>query len=209
MRLAIFGGSGRTGRFLVERALADGHHVVALVRTPARLDLTHERLRLLQGDVTDEARVMEAVAGAQAVLSVLGPASNRPEFAVSRGTEHIIRAMEQLGARRLIISSGAGVRDPNDRPPILDRLIGLLVRTFSRNVYEDMRRTVELVRASELDWTIVRVPMLTGDPPRGDVRVGYVGKGTGIRLSRADLAAFMLRQLADDAHVRKAPAISS
>lgn len=65
------------------------------------------------------------------------------------------------------------------------------------------------VRASNLDWTIVRVPMLTDDPPTGKVRVGYVGKGTGSRISRADMADFMLRQLADTTYWHKAPAISN
>jgi hypothetical protein len=72
-----------------------------------------------------------------------------------------------------------------------------------------MARTVDLVRASQLDWTVVRVPRLTDEPPRGDIRVGYVVKGAGIRVSRADLAAFMLRQLDDESFIRRAPAISN
>lgn len=209
MKVAVFGGSGRTGRHLLEQALAVGHEVVALVRAPAKVTIEHPGLCLVEGDVTNESKVVETISGARAVLSVLGPASNRPEFVVSRGTEHIIRAMQQQGVHRLIISSGAAVRDPNDAPGLPDRLIGLLVRTLSRNVYLDMARTVDLVRASQLDWTVVRVPRLTDEPPRGDIRVGYVVKGAGIRVSRADLAAFMLRQLDDESFIRRAPAISN
>jgi putative NADH-flavin reductase len=209
MNLAIFGASGRTGQYLVRQALEAGHAVIALVRTPAKLAIDNDRLRILQGDVTQAFQVDEAVVGAEAVISVLGPTSNKPDFMVSQGMEHIIAAMDKHGIRRLVVSAGAGVADPNDDPKLPNKVIGWLVRMFSRYVYEDMVRTVEVVRASELDWTIVRVPMLTNDPPKGDVKVAYVGKGMGSRLTRADLAAFMLRQVEDKTYLGKAPAISN
>ena len=87
--------------------------------------------------------------------------------------------------------------------------MNVLLKLAAGNVYEDMRRTVELVRASGLDWTVVRVPRLTEDPPTGAVKVGYVGKGMGVRLSRSDMAEFMLKQAADKTYVCKAPAISN
>jgi hypothetical protein len=117
--------------------------------------------------------------------------------------------MQQHGVRRLMQSVGAGVGDPNDGPGLLDRLIKVALKTGSRHVYEDMVRVAEIVRTSALDWTLVRVPMLTDDPPAGDVKVGYLGKGVGPRLSRADLAAFMLRQAQEDTYLRQAPVISN
>jgi putative NADH-flavin reductase len=93
MKLVIFGATGRTGVHLVKQALAAGHSVTALVRTPAKLTLQHERLTVLQGDAQDAAKVAQAVAGAEAVISVLGPTRNRPAFAVSKSTENILAAM--------------------------------------------------------------------------------------------------------------------
>lgn len=103
------------------------------------------------------------------------------------------------------------VRDPArvDRPGPFDRLIGVVLRLAATNVVADMRRMVELVRASELDWTVVRVPMLTDGPAAGRWRVGMVGQGTGPRLSRTDLAAFLLTQLDDRAHLRASPVVSN
>jgi putative NADH-flavin reductase len=209
MQLAIFGGTGQTGRHLVEQALAQGHRVAALAREPARLDLIHDRLTIVQGDVRDAQAVAQTIAGAGAVLSVLGPSDNTPTFAVTKGMDNILAAMQAHGVRRLILSTGAGVRDPQDRPTLLHAFFGALVKVFSTNVYQDMRRLVDTVRASDVDWTIVRVPMLTDGPRTGQVWSGYVGQAMGTRLTRADLAAYMLSQLTDLAHVRQAPAISN
>jgi putative NADH-flavin reductase len=209
MKIAVFGGSGRTGRHLVEQALAAGHEVVALVRNPARLDVSHQRLTCVQGDILNAAQVRQTISGSDAVVSVLGPTRNEPVYEVSQGMEHILDAMAQAGVRRLIISAGAGIGYHKDTPGLFHRFISLMIKLFGRYVYADMKRVIAIVAQSNLDWTIVRVPMLTDDPPTGQVRVGYVGQGTGHRLTRADMAEFMLRQLADGRYRHDAPAISN
>lgn len=209
MKLAVFGATGRTGQHLVEQALRAGHEVVALARTPSKITIQNPKLTLVQGDIQDAKRVEEVITGVDAVISVLGPTSNKPEFAVSKGIDNILAVMKKVGVRRLILSAGAGIADPADEPKPINRFIGLLLKLVAKNVYEDMLCVVEKVRASDLDWTIVRVPMLTDDPKKGSLRVGYVGKGTGARLSRADMADFMLKQLQDSSYLRKSPAISN
>lgn len=209
MKLTIFGATGKTGRHLVEQALAKGHQVAALARSPEKVAIKHERLTVIQGDVRDAAKVSAAVTGAQAVISVLGPTSNRPEMAVSQGMDNLLAAMREHGVRRLIQSAGAGVRDPKDQPTLVHAFFGGLVRLLSPNVVKDMELVVEKVRGSGLEWTVVRVPMLTDAPPTGRVREGYVGKAIGPRLSRADLADYLLRQLERQDCVGQAPAISN
>lgn len=209
VRLAIFGATGRTGRLLVAQALEAGHEVVAFTRSPRKLDLENERLIVVQGDVLDGAMVARAIPAAGAVLSVLGPASNEPVFEVSRGMENILAAMEAHGVQRLVQSIGAGVSDPLDKPGLLDWGIKVALKLASRNVYEDMVRANDLIRGSNRDWTLVRVPMLTDDPPTGSVKTGYLGQGVGFRVSRADMAAFILRQADDLTYLRQAPVISN
>lgn len=209
MRLALFGGSGRVGRHVLAQALERGYAVTVLARTPEKLAAYAEGVDVVAGDVQDAGAVAQVVEGADAVISVLGPTANRPDYQVSRGMQHIVAAMEKRGVQRLVVSVGAGVRDEKDAPKVFDRLITLLLKIFSRHVYEDMRRVAETVRRTELDWTIVRVPMLTDGEASGRVRVGYVGKGTGPRLSRADMATFMLDQMESDEYVGQAPVISS
>lgn len=208
MRIAIFGATGRTGRHLVEQALAAGHHVTALARDPGGLGPARERLAVVQGDALDAGAVERAVAGADVVLDALGhvkgsPAGLREDFA-----RNLVAAMNRHGIRRLVSLTGAGVGDPNDRPRPVDRAFGILLRLLSRKVIVDSLRHDRLVRDSGLDWTIVRAPVLTDGRPVGRVRVGYLGGDVGIRLDRADLARFMLEQAADRTYLHRAPVVT-
>lgn len=209
MKLAIFGGTGRTGQHLVRQALDAGHQVNMLARDPAKVNVQNSSLVITQGDVTDAACVEQTIAGTDAVLSVLSPTENVPDYKVSRGTQHILAAMKKHHIRRLIISAGAGVGDPLDAPTVVNKLINMLLKLLSRHVYEDMLRTVDTVRASEVDWTVVRVPMLTDEPGTGKMTVAYVGKGMGMKLSREDMARFILNLVEDSTYLRQSPAISN
>lgn len=208
MRLAIFGGTGQTGQHLVRQALNAGHQVVILVCTPTKVTIKDNKLTIVQGDVQNAQCVEDTVRAADAVLSVLGPTNNRPEFAISKGTTNILNAMKRHNVRRMIISAGAGVRDPQDRPKIIDHIFGVLLRVLSKNAVADMKQVVDLVRSSDRDWVIVRVPKLTDQPAQRTLKIGYVGDIT-TQLSREDMAAFMLQQLQSDTYLRKAPAISN
>ncbi len=208
MKIAIFGGTGKTGQHLVQQTLDAGHEVVMLARNPATFTIQHPNLTVLQGDILDAERVEATIQGVAAVMSVLGPRSNKPEFVISRGTDHILNAMKRHNVRRIIISAGAGVRDPLDKPKFIDHLFGFLLNLLSKNAVEDMKQVVAKVRHSDRDWSVIRVPMLTDQPSQDTLKVGYVGDITS-RLSRADMAAFMLKQLDDNTYLRKAPAISN
>lgn len=209
MKLAIFGATGRTGQHLLRQALEKGYQVTVLVRDPAKLTLQNSRLTIIQGSLQDADAVNQVIAGTDAVLSMLGPTHNRPTFEISQGMQTILKVMKMSGVRRLVISAGAGVGDPEDAPGLFNKLINVLLQTTSRYVYEDMLRTVALVRESGLDWTVVRVPMLVDGSATAQVKVGMVGKGIGPRISRADLADFMLKQVESSQYRYKAPAISN
>jgi putative NADH-flavin reductase len=210
MKLVIFGATGSTGQYLVQGALAAGHDVVAFARNPGKLNIqNHKQLICVQGDIQDAAKVVEAIAGVDAVLSVLGPTRDAPPFAITTGTQNILSAMQQQDVRRLVISAGAGVRDPLDKPKLIDHVFGLLLRVLSRSAVEDMTQVVKLVRASDLDWTVVRVPRLLDTPGSGKIRIGYLGADVSTQLSRADMAAFMLQQVTDRTYLHQAPVISN
>lgn len=209
MKLTVFGASGRTGRPLVEQALEAGHEVTAFVRDPAKLGMSHEKLRTVRGDAKDDPqKVAEAVAGADAVLSVLGQAKGSPKDLQTAGTRNIVAAMQEHGVRRLVSLTGAGVADPKDEPKLIDKAFGFLLRRLQPDVLEDGGRHAEVVQASGLDWVIVRGPRLTEGEKKGEYRVGYVGKNSGVQISRADVADFMLRQTEDDTYLHQAPMVS-
>jgi putative NADH-flavin reductase len=209
MKIAVFGGTGKTGQHFVRQAVEAGHTVVVLARTPAKLAQAGTRLQVVAGDAADPACVAQVVAGADVVVSVLGPAKGQAPFSISKAMENIIHAMQAAGARRLLVSVGAGVGDPQDQPKFINHVINALLKLTARGAYEDMLKVATMVRASPLNWTLVRVPMLTDDPATGTIQVGAVGKGMGPRITRADMAAFILGQAASDEYVGKAPAISN
>ena len=205
MKLTIFGASGRTGTHLAEQALAAGHDVVALMRNPAKLTLRHERLRVAQGELTDEAAVADAVRGADAVLAALSPKifGGPRDLPLASGTGDILAAMRAHGVRRLVYSWGPSILIP--RNPLLRAvrsasfaLFGLLPAT--RSMVNESVEVGEAIRGSDRDWTIVVVTAPNDKPGSGRVKV-RTGTGTGdrvgSRISRADLAQFMLAQ-ADD-----------
>jgi putative NADH-flavin reductase len=210
MRIVIFGATGATGRQLVQQAIAAGHQVVAYTRDPSKIDAESERLTVVKGELTDEASIENAIDGADAVISLLGPRGSSDQKPLTRGMQNIVKVMKASGVRRLVASSTLSVRDTGDKPSLTVSLLVNIIKTTMRAAYEDIIGAAEVVRGSGLDWTIARVAMLNNGPKTRNVRVGYVGTGqVGLGISRADLAGFMLRQVEDSKYLRQAPAVSN
>lgn len=210
MKLTIFGATGGTGKQLVEQALAAGNHVVAYVRNPSKLDFMHKYLTIVQGELVDQMMIERAVSGVDAVISVLGPRGGSKDKPITQGMQNIIAAMNKYGVRRLIISSTLSVKDPNDLPDFKAKVLVNFVKLTMRAAYEEIISVAETVRKSDLNWTILRLTTLNNNPKSGKVRVGYLGKGeVGLRISRADLAQFMLKQVQNTKYLQQSPVISN
>ena len=210
MKIVIFGATGGTGRQLVEQALAAGHHVVAYARNPSKLNINHEQLKVIQGELADETLIESTVTGADAVISVLGPRGGSKNRPITQGIQNIITAMKKQNVRRLVITSTLSAKDPNDLPDFKTKTLVNLVKLTMHDAYKDIVSAAETVRNSDLDWTIVRLTMLNNNPKSGKVKAGYVGKDeVGTWISRADVADFMLKQVEDTEYLRQAPAISN
>ena len=204
MRIVVFGASGRTGRLLAGQALAVGHSVTAVTRQPDAFVMQHDRLAVVGADVADAVGVDAAVAGHDAVLSTLGVAAGKePISTYSRGVGNIIAAMRRHQLRRLAVVSSSGV-DPHpysDGGFVFNRLlIPYVTRVLGKTLYDDMRRMEELVRASGLDWTIVRPGGLFHLPSVTDYTV-VAGHADGRFTARVDLAASLLAMVEDDGYL--------
>ena len=208
-RILVFGASGGTGREIVRQALERGFQVTAFVRDPAKLGIEHPSLAVCRGDVRDAAAVARAVQGQDAVLSALG---HRAYYALggpqTRSTRAIAQAMTTHAVSRLICITSLGLGDSAGR-------LGLLYSLFVLPVvlplyFWDKAGQERALHASSLEWTIVRPGALVNAPVRGRVRHGArVGSYLfTARVSRADVAAFMLDQLESDAYVRQTPGVS-
>ena len=209
MKLTIFGAAGRTGILLVQQALDAGHDVVALVRTPSKLSIKNERLTVVQGDVANLADVENVVEGADAVLSVLGHVKGSAPDILTYAMHNIITAMDKYGVKRLVSMSGASIYAPQDKPKLVNRLIKLFTQAATGSLLQDGQQQLKVLQNSDVDWVIVRGPILTDGPHTGTYRVGWTGVNTGIRVSRADVADFTLKQVTDTTYLRQAPLISN
>lgn len=194
MNLVVFGASGRTGRLVIDEALAAGHIVTAFVRDPLKLGRTHANLKVAQGNSGDDASVARAVAGADAAISALGPVKGSPKDLLVTAQRNITQALQSAGVKRYVVLTGAGVRDPQDQPKLVDHIFGFLLKLTAADVLKDSEQSIALVRSTPLDWIVVRAPRLTDGTKTGSVRVGYVGAESGTQITRADLAAFMIEQ---------------
>ena len=206
MKVIIFGATGSIGKNLLYQSLAHGHAVTAFVRDPARLDIEHENLRIATGDVLDPASVQQAVAGHDAVLVSIG--AGRHGTVRSEGTRNIIRAMENTGVRRLICQSTLGVGESwNNLTAFWKYLMfGFLLRP----AYRDHVLQEKYVRQSSLDWSIVRPAAFTDGERTGHYRHGFGSsdRSTRLKISRADVADFMLKNLLDNRYLHQTPGLS-
>src|SRR5918996_3388212 len=207
MRLLIFGATGGTGRELVSQALERGHAVTAFARDPAALE-QRDGLQVIAGDVLDAAAVERAVAGHEEVLCALGRSAASPGKVRSQGTRNIVRAMERVGPRRLICQSTIGIGDSRALLPPLYKYV--LVPLLLRRTFAEHQRQEEIVRSSELDWTIVRAGALTDGERTGSDRHGLppTERSIEFEISRADVAAFTLGLLGDGTYRQESPSVS-
>jgi putative NADH-flavin reductase len=203
----------RTGRLIVEQALENGHHVTAAVRNPDtrtelhRLRADTGRLRITAGDVRDPRAVRAAVQGQEAVVSAVASRGRHPHGVFSDGTRTIVDALRATGVRRFLCISSRGVNYHDRGLPFIYRAV--LRPLLLRDVYADMTIMEEAVRASDLDWTLIRPPRLVDSPARGTYRVedGHNPRG-GWTLSRADLAAFVVAHLGTTQWTHRTPTLA-
>lgn len=203
MDIALFGATGGTGRQVLDQALAQGHLVSALVRDPAKL-AERKGLTLVVGDVLDRDAATRCIQGTDAVICVLGSHGSR-EPIEALGTQSILDAMRDTGVRRLIAVTSLGVGDSRAQINWAFRLIMDLTLKPIMMAKEEQER---LIKASGLDWTIVRPGGLTDGPRTGAYRFGRDRSIKGGRISRADVAEFVLRQLTDTTFIHQTPAVS-
>lgn len=211
MKIALFGGTGPTGRHLIEEALRQGYELSVYTRDAGKLSALGSRVEVIVGDLNDRDAIKACVAGADAVISALGPNSlkAREKRPIMRGVGTIIAVMEELSVRRLIQISTAAYRDPQDGFDFKSQAFVTLFKWIVRNAYDDIKATAEVVSHSRLDWTLVRIPNLKDGPATGQVDAGWYGKTKlGMTLSRGNLATFLVDQVTAKQYLRAAPAIA-
>jgi putative NADH-flavin reductase len=208
-KIALFGASGQTGRQFLTQALEKGYTIKALVRIPSALEVSHPNLTVIKGDVLNADEVAHAVSDTEVVVSLFGHVKGSPEWLQTNGTKNIIAAMHKHHVPRIISLSGGGLPYPEkDQPKMPDKIIRFIMKTLVPKILNDAIAHHEVLANSGLKWVIVRGPRLTNDPRKHQYRVGWVGVNASTKISRADLADFIVKQVTDEQFNGQMPFVS-
>ena len=208
MQLLILGATGPTGQQLVKQALERSHQVTVLVRDPAKLSVSHENLTILTGDVLDEATLTNSLKGKDVVLSALGKGKSlKSSNLMTKAVTNLISCMKSTNVNRIVLLSAFGVGETFVQANFIQRLI---FRTFLNSIYSDKTKADAILRHSPFDWTLVYPVVLTNGPGSGNYKVGERLPMKGMpKISRADVADFMVRQLTDNTYLKKTVVLMS
>lgn len=208
MKILVIGGTGGTGRALIDQALQGGYQVTALVRNPDKMKVKNANLNIVKGNVLDALSLDLVMPGHDAVICVLGHKQWFIKTTIlSRGTKNIIDSMEKYGVKRLICQTSLGIADSKFK-------LGLYYTLFVEPVivyfyFRDKEKQEALIKSSNLEWTIVRPTELTNGRLRKTYKHGiHLGNYLLTRhISRKDAAHFLLQQLTSNQYVNKTPAL--
>lgn len=209
MKIAILGATGFVGGHVLQAALSAGHKVKALVRTPSKLGDLAQKIEVIQGDVSDEAALAKTVSGVDVVLSATGPTNQPDQPELFRdAARKLVKVMNESGVKRLVVLAGAGsLILPQDNITLQRRFMRVVMGLLGKYVTAAKVAEYEVLSKSNLDWTIIRMPMVTKEEPTGILADDR--NLVGMNLSAKDVAKFMLDQLTDTTWVGKGPMVAS
>jgi putative NADH-flavin reductase len=208
MKLLVIGASRGIGFNVLQQALQAGHEVTAVVRDPKRLPIRHERLKVVKGDILEKNVIEGAVNGQDAVCVTIGiKPTRKPVSVFSEGTKNVVEAMKKTSCKRLICVTGIGAGDSRNHGGFFyDKII---YRLLLKRIYEDKDRQETIVRESGLDWVIVRPGFLTNGIHTGKYRILTELDGVKAgKISRADVADFILREVTEMRYRRQTPLLT-
>jgi putative NADH-flavin reductase len=206
MKLAIFGATGGTGLEIVKQALSRGHAVTAFVRNPAPLAAMGDGLTIVSGDIYDADDVANCLQGQEAAICALGARDLKKTMIRTDGTVNIINGMKRNNVSRLIVVSAMGIGESWNSLSLLNKFFFAAVL---KNALVDHEAQEAAVKASNLDWTIIRPSGLVNTPGLGGYAVGENIRAKTSRIPRADVADLILNELAEGALLRKAVTITN
>jgi uncharacterized protein len=204
MKIAIFGGTGHTGKYILRDALDAGHSASVLVRNPSKLPPGKYKLTIHLGDATDGDNVEDTVFGQEAVVSALGLTANARPGTVATAIGHIISAMQRKGLRRIVVVAGAGIL--LDRKTEAMRIDSPTYPEEYRVYGMEHRRVYEALAASDLDWTLICPPTMydTEIENAGELRSEFdLLPPQGQRAAYGAVARFALTALTADQYIRR------
>lgn len=206
-KIAVSGGGGRTGRYLVNHLINKGFQLKVLLRHPEQFHIQSHQIEIVSGDATHPESVRQLVESCDAVISVVGQRPGEPLVA-SRAIQNLLAAMNEFGIKRLISLAGLNVDTPSDTKGQETLMATEWMKTNFPEIHADRQKSYSLLQQSPLDWTLVRVPFIEFQDDNGELAVSLTDCHSG-RINAGRLAVFLVDQLFDESYYRKAPFVAS
>jgi putative NADH-flavin reductase len=206
-KIAVLGGTGKAGKYLIKELIRQGYVVNALARDPRKFEHNLTSIEVIPGNARDYQSILNLLSECDGVISTLGPSRNEPDTC-SIAAGHIIKAMQTLNIRRLIEVAGLGIDTPEDKKGFLTRMLVTIMRWFASSVIDDRQKDYELLKKSNIQWTIVRCPMIKLTDITRKVKTSLTDS-PGNQISATDLARFLIDQLNNEEFVCKAPFVAN
>ena len=206
-KIAIIGANGKAGKYLVTQALQEGYFVRILTRNPQKFKISHKLLEVVQGDARDISAIRQLLPGCNAVINAVGQ-PKKESYIFSTVTNHILEVMEEYRIKRYILISGGSMDVQGDVKSILNKIGAMLFRLFLSDMMKDKYKELQLVRDSDVNWTIVRLPFVIDGEGIGKIKESLRDL-PGITIQNGDIAPFVIKQIQDEMHIGKCPFISN
>ena len=207
IKIAVLGGGGRTGKYLVNSLINRGFQVKLLLRKPEEFQLKSSLIEMIKGDATDPEAIRNLVQGCWAVISTVGQRQGEPLVA-SRAVTNVLEAMNTFGTKRFIALAGLNVDTPADRKSAETSMATKWMKANFPEIHTDRQKSYAILNESDLDWTLVRVPFIEFLDAEGELAVKLDDCPSG-KINAGSLAAFLADQLSDVSYIWKAPFVAS
>ena len=207
IKIAVLGGGGRTGKYLVTRLLNQGYSLKLLLRHPENFFLKHPSVEIMKGDAIDPEAIRTLLEGCQAVISTVGQRKDEP-LVSSLATENILKAMAEYGIQRYLLVAGINIDTPFDKKGLETSMATEWMRTNFPVIHSDRQKTYSFLSESDVDWTLVRVPFIEFTDTAEEILVSTVDC-PGKRISAGCIAEFLTEQLMVDTYSKKSPFIAN
>lgn len=211
MKIAIFGATGGIGKFVLQYSLEQGYEVNAYVRNPKKINISHENLLVIEGQLDDYEKIKQAIKGCDAVISTLGVPMKFTYQSMDslKAHKNIIKAMQELNVSRLIDWATPSVSFKNDKRSFITVVPGIMASIVFPKAKKEIVKIATEIKSSNLDWTIVRFMAPKNTKYTGEIKVGFGDIKMNFNISRADIAYFMVQQVSSNKYIHSMPIIGS
>lgn len=207
IKVALSGATGKAGQYLLQELLAKGYQVKSLIRKPKDYKISHPALEIVAGDIKDLETARQFIGGCDVVISTIG--QNKDEVLISSlATTNIIKAMEEFKLSRYILLTGSNLEVPGDQKSAKNLEGTAWMKAMFPVIVADKQKAYEILTASSIDWTIVRLPWIEKTTERRGLAVNLKDCLEEL-ISTTDLADFLIAQITDTTYVKKAPFVAS